>query len=213
MPRSCDGRSKWSSSRTLLPGHFFPDAALTPDERSGTISSKFADVRPYYTKGASWIVSPLSPRFMLAAAIRRVAARRRWTPLLRFPRPSCCCRSSGVIRTMLAATQAVSPRIRWRLASRRNPPRFRRLRYEALEARCLPSGGNLLLTLPGMQLANPDSSHFEGQLIYLDFDGAQNVAYNGPRLRTAPRPPPTRSPCCSRFSILCRCSRTASGPL
>ncbi len=33
--------------------------------------------------------------------------------------------------------------------------------------------------LPGLQLADPDISNWQGQVIYLDFDGAQNVTYNG----------------------------------
>ena len=34
--------------------------------------------------------------------------------------------------------------------------------------------------LPGLRLANPDTSNWQGQVIYLDFDGEQNVTYNGP---------------------------------
>ncbi|MFC1603775.1 PKD domain-containing protein [Planctomycetota bacterium] len=34
--------------------------------------------------------------------------------------------------------------------------------------------------LPGLQLVNPDISSWEGQIIYLDFDGEQDVTYNGP---------------------------------
>ncbi len=34
--------------------------------------------------------------------------------------------------------------------------------------------------LPGLQLVNSTISSWEGQIIYLDFDGEQNVTYNGP---------------------------------
>jgi len=31
-----------------------------------------------------------------------------------------------------------------------------------------------------MYLVDPDLSNWQGQIIYLDFDGAQNVTYHGP---------------------------------
>ena len=34
--------------------------------------------------------------------------------------------------------------------------------------------------LPGLQLVDPDPANLAGQIIYLDFDGEQNVTYNGP---------------------------------
>ena len=34
--------------------------------------------------------------------------------------------------------------------------------------------------LPGLRLVDPDISNWQGQIIYLDFDGAQDVVYNGP---------------------------------
>ncbi|HSW00004.1 MAG TPA: choice-of-anchor D domain-containing protein, partial [Sedimentisphaerales bacterium] len=34
--------------------------------------------------------------------------------------------------------------------------------------------------LPGLKLVDPDLSNWQGQIIYLDFDGEQNVTYNGP---------------------------------
>ena len=34
--------------------------------------------------------------------------------------------------------------------------------------------------LPGLQLADPDTSRFEGQVFWLNFDGADDVTYNGP---------------------------------
>ncbi|MBN1506080.1 MAG: LEPR-XLL domain-containing protein [Sedimentisphaerales bacterium] len=34
--------------------------------------------------------------------------------------------------------------------------------------------------IPGMQLADPDLSSWQGQIIYLDFDGERNVIYDGP---------------------------------
>ncbi len=40
--------------------------------------------------------------------------------------------------------------------------------------------GSVAPDLPSLQLVNPDISNWRGQIIYLDFDGAQNVTYNGP---------------------------------
>ena len=34
--------------------------------------------------------------------------------------------------------------------------------------------------LPGLRLVDPDISNWQGQIIYLDFDGQQNVTYDGP---------------------------------
>ena len=34
--------------------------------------------------------------------------------------------------------------------------------------------------LPGLRLVDPDISNWRGQIIYLDFDGAQNITYHGP---------------------------------
>ena len=34
--------------------------------------------------------------------------------------------------------------------------------------------------LPGLRLVDPDISNWQGQIIYLDFDGEQNVTYHGP---------------------------------
>ena len=34
--------------------------------------------------------------------------------------------------------------------------------------------------LPGLYLIDPDPSNLQGQIIYLDFDGAEDVVYNGP---------------------------------
>ncbi len=36
------------------------------------------------------------------------------------------------------------------------------------------------LNLPGMHLVDPTVDYFDGQIVYLDFDGAQDVTYNGP---------------------------------
>jgi len=36
------------------------------------------------------------------------------------------------------------------------------------------------VALSGMHLVDPTADYFEGQIIYLDFDGAQNITYNGP---------------------------------
>ena len=40
------------------------------------------------------------------------------------------------------------------------------------------SGANL--SLAGMHLIDPSDGQFEGQVVYLDFDGAREVTYNGP---------------------------------
>jgi len=56
----------------------------------------------------------------------------------------------------------------------------RRLICEALEDRRLLSIGAHPLELPGMYLVDPSVDRFEGQIVYLDFDGAENVTYNGP---------------------------------
>ena len=55
----------------------------------------------------------------------------------------------------------------------------RRLRCEALEDRRMLSIGGYP-DLPGMVLVDPVENQFEGQVVYLDFDGAENVTYNGP---------------------------------
>ena len=54
-------------------------------------------------------------------------------------------------------------------------PKRLALRLEPLEPRIM-----LSTDLPGMQLVDPDVDHFEGQIVYLDFDGAEDVTYNGP---------------------------------
>ncbi|HUT57975.1 MAG TPA: proprotein convertase P-domain-containing protein, partial [Phycisphaerae bacterium] len=46
---------------------------------------------------------------------------------------------------------------------------------EPLEPRLL-----LSVDLPGMRLVDPSVDRFDGQIVYLDFDGEQNVPYNGP---------------------------------
>ena len=55
----------------------------------------------------------------------------------------------------------------------------RRLRCEPLEDRCLLSIG-AAPELPGMHLVDPNLDNLRGQIIYLDFDGAKGVDYNGP---------------------------------
>lgn len=50
-------------------------------------------------------------------------------------------------------------------------------RLEQLEPRVLLSGAP---TLPGMHLSSDDTSNWQGQVIFLDFDGAQDVVYDGP---------------------------------
>ena len=49
------------------------------------------------------------------------------------------------------------------------------LMLEQLETRLL-----LNADLPGLHLVDPPVEHFDGQIIYLDFDGAEDVTYNGP---------------------------------
>ncbi len=45
----------------------------------------------------------------------------------------------------------------------------------------VPTGiGVIAPQLPGLKLVDPDISNWQGQIIYLDFDGKQNVTYNGP---------------------------------
>ena len=50
-----------------------------------------------------------------------------------------------------------------------------RPRVEQLEDRRL-----LSVTLPGLHLADPSVDYFDGQVIYLDIDGQEDVTYNGP---------------------------------
>jgi len=57
--------------------------------------------------------------------------------------------------------------------------RHRRLLCEPLEDRRLLSVG-AYPELPGLQLIDPRPGQFDGQIIYLDFDGAEDVTYNGP---------------------------------
>ena len=57
----------------------------------------------------------------------------------------------------------------------RNQSLARQPQLESLEARLL-----LDATIPGMHLADPAINRFDGQVIYLDFDGAKNVTYHGP---------------------------------
>jgi len=62
----------------------------------------------------------------------------------------------------------------------RTADRFRRLLCEPLEDRQMLSIGAELVALPGMYLADPSADRFAGQIVYLDFDGARDVTYNGP---------------------------------
>ena len=57
--------------------------------------------------------------------------------------------------------------------------RHSRLAVEHLEDRRMLSVGGYP-DLPGLQLVDPRPDQFAGQIVYLDFDGAQNVTYNGP---------------------------------
>jgi len=50
---------------------------------------------------------------------------------------------------------------------------------ELLEDRWLLATG-VYPELPGLHLVDPRPDQFEGQIIYLDFDGAEDVTYNGP---------------------------------
>lgn len=58
--------------------------------------------------------------------------------------------------------------------------RFRRLLCEALEDRRLLAVSPFHELLPGMELVAPDLDKIRGQIIYLDFDGEEDVVYNGP---------------------------------
>jgi len=58
-------------------------------------------------------------------------------------------------------------------------PYHRRLLCEPLEDRRLLSIG-AYPELPGMHLVDPNLDNLRGQVIYLDFDGAKDVNYNGP---------------------------------
>jgi len=58
----------------------------------------------------------------------------------------------------------------------------RAIRMEALEDRRMLSFGSYP-EIPGMVLVDPVEGQFEGQVVYLDFDGAENVTYNGPVVR------------------------------
>ena len=49
------------------------------------------------------------------------------------------------------------------------------LSLEVLERRLL-----LNVDLPGLHLVDPQVDHFDDQIVYLDFDGEENVTYNGP---------------------------------
>lgn len=61
----------------------------------------------------------------------------------------------------------------WKQAGRRP------LRCEPLEDRRMLSIG-VYPKLPGLELINSVENQFAGQIFYLDFDGAENVTYNGP---------------------------------
>ena len=52
------------------------------------------------------------------------------------------------------------------------------LGIEPLEQRLLLTAAP---TLPGMQLVDPSAHNFDGQVIYLDFDGAVDITYHGPQ--------------------------------
>jgi concanavalin A-like lectin/glucanase superfamily protein/Calx-beta domain-containing protein/fibronectin type III domain protein len=66
-----------------------------------------------------------------------------------------------------------------RAGNSRRSIHHRRLLCEALEDRRLLSIGPYP-DLPGMHLVDPRPDQFEGQVIYLDFDGAEDLTYNGP---------------------------------
>lgn len=60
-------------------------------------------------------------------------------------------------------------------------PTARRLRLEPLEDRRMLAVGGYP-ELPGLRLIDPVPDQFVGQVIYLDFDGAEDVTYDGPVL-------------------------------
>jgi hypothetical protein len=55
----------------------------------------------------------------------------------------------------------------------------RSIRLEALEDRRMLSIGSYP-EIPGMVLVDPNTDNLRGQVIYLDYDGEENVTYNGP---------------------------------
>ena len=59
-------------------------------------------------------------------------------------------------------------------------PYLRRLGLEQLEDRRMLSVASLPISLPGMELVDPIEDQFEGQIVYLDFDGEEDVTYDGP---------------------------------
>ncbi len=61
----------------------------------------------------------------------------------------------------------------------RSATAVRSLACEPLEDRCLLSIGPYP-ELPGMTLVDPRPDQFEGQVVYLDFDGAEDLTYDGP---------------------------------
>ena len=65
--------------------------------------------------------------------------------------------------------------------ARQRGPRSRRLMCELLEDRRVLSGiTDSYPEIPGMVLVDPRPDQFEGQIIFLDFDSAEDVTYNGP---------------------------------
>ena len=80
--------------------------------------------------------------------------------------------------------QQQTHRIRWFNRSKRRQ-RFQMnlnqlcLRLELLEDRCLLSIGPYP-DLSSLHLVDPRPNQFSGKIIYLNFDGAEDITYNGP---------------------------------
>ena len=82
---------------------------------------------------------------------------------------------SSVITGLRSNKQTREARDRSRKDLRTTLPSRAALRLETLEQRFL-----LSVDLPGMYLLDSDADYFPDQVIYLDFDGEENVTYNGP---------------------------------
>ncbi len=82
-------------------------------------------------------------------------------------------------RSFFGLAKSSQSRPRHHFPHRTRDLRSRQLRCEPLEDRCLLSVSPYP-ELPGMTLVDPRPDQFEGQIIYLDFNGAADVTYNGP---------------------------------
>ncbi len=67
-----------------------------------------------------------------------------------------------------------------RLTGRREPSGELRSQFSPIVVEQLESRILLSVELPGMHLVDPVVDRFDGQVIHLDFDGQEDVTYNGP---------------------------------